>query len=52
MNLAHFLCLYVQLYLLLEVNARALGNAQKIFGFLCLVESLSIYVRLSCIGFS
>lgn len=31
-NLAHFhLC--VQLYLLLEVNAQALGNAHKIFGF-------------------
>lgn len=27
-NLAHFLCLYVKLYLLFEVNAHALGNAQ------------------------
>ena len=51
-NLAHFLCLCVQLYLLLEVNAHALGNAHKIFGFLWLVESLSVYVTLSCIGFS
>lgn len=35
-----------------EVNAHILHNAQKIFGFLWLIESLSIYVRLSCIGFS
>jgi len=51
-NSAHFLCLCVQLYLLLDVNARAPGNAHKIFGILWLAERVSIYVELSCIGFS